>query len=313
MSGDNQDQDVQTIDESAAEQEFSEAWAEELPEEPETPGETDDDEPRLDDEDQPVTPPAPAAPGPGDDNDGDEDLDAIRGEVDKLQQRLRSAEGRLRNQHSEKLAGEVEQMRRQLEQMQKLQDGDHRRQPAAPSGPDDDAGFIPDGFNKEDWELFQRDFPDNAKAIKEQQQATGTVDQRLARLEQERAAREQEEARQKFEAPILAEHPDYREICEKQAADVMDFVKSIDDPLKRQGAELVIQQGTPEQIIALVSDFKHWKAGKAKPGKPQTQPTRDPSAATAVPSRGGSRASVAASGALHKDDYDAAWDTAKID
>ena len=306
----NQEQQPQNPTESAAEQEFSKAWAEELSEETGKPEEEDDLEQRLEDEDQPASPPAPAAPGSDDDGKGDEDLDAIRGEVDKLTQRLRSAEGRLRNQHSEKLKAEVAQMRQQLEQMQRLKDGEQRQQPAGNGGPADDEHFIPDGFTKDDWELFKRDFPDNAKAIKEQQLGAGTVDQRLAKLEQEREARELEAARQQFEAPILEKHPDYKDICTQQGAEVMEFVKAIDDPLKRQGAELVIQHGTPEQIIALVSDFKHWKANKGKPAT-QPKPTRDPSAATAVPSRGGSRASVAA-GAPNKDDFDAAWHSAKV-
>lgn len=251
-------------------------------------------------------------------HDSDESFEAMEADAERLQQRIKSAEGRLKHQHNEKLASDVQAMRTELAEMKKQQQllvDDPQKAPAAQRDRQQ-GNQKTEGFNDDEWNDFNDDF---ASGDDKANKGTGDVTQkRLSALEQELAARKQQEVRNQFEAPILEAHPDYKTILKEQANDLMEFVNGIDDPIKQQGALMVVEQGNPQQIISLVGEYKTWrdaKSGKSSTQQSQNKPTstiRNPTAAMAVSSRGGSKPNVNTASAGNKDDFDDAWDKAVV-
>ena len=247
---------------------------------------------------------------------GDESFESMEADAERLQQRIKSAEGRLKHQHNEKLASDVQRMRTELAEMKQQLLVDDPQKTAAEKRQAPKGEKKPDGFDDEEWNDFNGDFSSNADDNKKP--AGDVTQKRIEALEQEIATRKRQEAVQQFEAPILTAHPDYKTILKEQADDLMAFVNGIDDPIKQQGALMVVEKGNAQQIISLVSDYKTWRDAKA--GKPSTQQpnkpaptTRNPTAAMAVASRGGSKPNINTNtSAGNKDDFDDAWDKAAV-
>lgn len=216
---------------------------------------------------------AQAAMAPADDKDDkntdpNDDIEKSRAQ---LQQRLRSAKGRLaKDPGSEKLAAQVAQLTRAIESL-----ADPASLPAASAAAPASAApaaaqVVPEGWTAEEWQSFAQDYPDDAADILAAQgPAEDTAQAAQAQVD---AAHQALESRKQFNAPIVAAHPDYYEIVSAANWPQFEqFIASIDDDVKRAGAMRIVESGSAAEIIALVSQYK---AYRNPPPPPQGQAVR---------------------------------------
>ena len=245
-----------------------------------------------------------------------------------LQQKLRSAEGRL-----SKFEESVEEMRERLKQQAKPADdnaddksgsdtaGENQNNGSQDKPPVDDANFVPPGMDKDDWLDLQEDYPDTAKALKEK---FGN-DQKLAKenkelKEDQKKAQEDKEAFDAFRSEILDVHPDYDTAIVPHLEDVQTFIDEQSSAVIKQQYQRIFQAGSAQEINALVTDYKAARKTGSSDSPPPDNPDQSSSppaskkvdAAMAVPSRGGGNPNLS-KGKPDMDDYDSAWDEAEVD
>lgn len=259
------------------------------------------------------------------DEETDFDEAKLNEEVAKLQQKIRSAEGRLAKQESESLRNSVATMRDEIKKLQEIQksiaqpDKDDKAKAASTKSSGGNEEVIPTGFTKEEWTAYQADYPEYADAVLRQDKALrkDLVDakQRLEKIEKADTEKQYEVARKEFNAGIIKAHPDYEQIETQEADKVLAFIDAQEDPIEREVLRSIVERGSQQQIIGLVTRYKTWRDGpKPDATKQQTNTqTNDTTkkriaGATAVPGRGGSRPDLNKSGAPDKDDFDGAWD-----
>lgn len=222
-------------------------------------------------------------------------------EIERLEQKIRSAEGRLRKQPNESLRQSIAEMRDQLNSLLDEKSG----------------GFIPDGYSKDEWETFKEDYPDYAANVEKQARETRETKRRLAKVEEEIESEKVQTARKQFLAPIIEAHPDYEDIVKNQSADIFKFVESIKSPIEREVMRAVIEKGTQGEIIDLLGRYKGWRNGGNTPQRRQ-QNDQSPRSSeinsrvkdlAAVPSRGSQPRAAAVRG-RDLDDFDAGFEEA---
>lgn len=257
-----------------------------------------------------------------DDAEEETDFDAVKlnDEIAKLQQKIRSAEGRLAKQESDSLRSSVATMKEEIKKLQETQklvapsdDGAKGKKAADKTAADDE--IVPDGFTKEEWAAYQNDFPEIARGLLTQEKArrrdVDDAKQRIAKIEQASKEKQDEELRKAFDAEILKVHPDYKQIETQEADKVIAFIKAQEDPIEQRVLFEIVESGSQKEIIGLMNRYKVWRDGqKPSQKQPLTNGTTSKriAGATAVPGRGGSRPDVSKSGAPDKDDFDGAWD-----
>ena len=247
---------------------FDDAWNEDV---------TDDDFEYEDDGD---TSDEEAAEGDEFEGDTDDELDESedddqadentnKEDESKEQQRYKSWEGRLKAEEN-RLKAEREEFER------KQKEGQQQKEPQ--SDDEQDTDDSPDEFEEE--------FPEVADYLKKHIQP---LREQLtqSQIEQQRKAEEAHINR------IVASHPDALEVAQSDS-----FKSWIEDQPYKKATEYVhIQQnGTPEQVIAMLDDFKQHKPNKPRPN----------SASSVVKTR----RTAKPRGHVAKDDFDGAWEEA---
>lgn len=276
--------------------------------------EESDDEEKVDSDASDVT--------EGDDDSDDEDDDAdertpeeLREELKAVEQKLRSAEGRL--QSAGKTEIQVEELTKQkndlLDVLKKgnssaaiSKDGEGK----AGSENGDGDEIIPEGFTPEEWGEYKEDFPKQAKLALAQEKRLRAADVKLESAEKLAETASQAAALAEFNQPILSKHADYEEIC-REPAELQKFIDSQSPALKR-AYEGIVESGTQGEIIDLIDRFKKsLPAGDKKTANEDNSKNSDKAAkakkALAVKSSKSSSPNVN-KGEKDMDDFDAAWD-----
>jgi len=209
-----------------------------------------------------------------DDTDEEGEADESQPEPDdKETQRLKSWEGRLKAEETRIKRDREEWERRQQETYANKNDGDN---------PDQDTDNSPDEFESE--------FPEFAQYAKQQAVA------QTKPLQDKLTAYEQEKAQQQAEAHtnrIKASHPDAFDVAQSPAFD--EWIENQPFKVAQQYIQ-VKQQGTADEVIAMLDDFK------SQSTKPKPKPTPPSSVKT--------RRTAKPKGRVAKSDFDGAWDEA---
>lgn len=227
-------------------------------------------------------------------------------DLEKLKQKLKSAEGRL-----SKFEENVAEMREKLEQSQeKPPETPENNQQAGDQEFQKESEFVPPGMDKDDWLDLQEDYPDTAKMLKEKFQKEQTLEQENRSLKEQQAEEAEEfKAREAFRQHILNEHPDYDTEILPRMDDLKAFIAEQSSAVQKQQYERIFEAGTAAEVSALVTDYK------AARGQSTSTPTDTPNAkkridsALAVPNKGGSNPNLN-KGKVDMDDFDAAYEEA---
>ena len=215
-------------------------------------------------------------------------------EVTKLQQKLKSAEGRLN-----KFEESVEDMREQLKKYEKPEASEDEPESTGDTDKSetDDSEFIPPGMDKDDWLDLQEDYPDTAKALKEKfQNETDLSSENKALKEKQEQLETEQEARAQFRKTILDVHSDYDSVIAPKLDDLQAFIKEQSSAVLQQSYQRIFETGTADEVNALVTDYKAAR-GLSKEttdsdppestATPDKKPNKKLDDALAVPSRGG--------------------------
>jgi hypothetical protein len=261
---------------------FDDAWNDDAPDtddfEDDTDDDTSDQEAVEDDIDEDSTDEL--------EEEGDEDESDDQGEEepeetddnveqsteDKEAQRLKSWEGRLKADDARLKKEREELLRKSTEGKQR--EGDE-------SNDEQDTGNSPDAFEEE--------FPEVADYLNKHIQP---LREQLSKSQLE----QQQKAQEAHVNRITASHPDAITVVGSEG-----FQSWIDDQPYKAAKEYVhVQQnGTPEQVVAMLDDFKKHKSESTKPA-----PTKQPSSVVKT------RRTAKPKGRVSKNDFDGAWEEA---
>lgn len=261
---------------------FDDAWNDDAPDtddfEDDVNDDTSDQEAEDDDTDEDSTDELEEESDEDESDDQDEDEstetddDVEPPTDDKDAQRLKSWEGRLKADEAR-----LKREREELESKQK-----EGKQPEGNESDDEqDTDNGPDEFEEE--------FPEVADYLKKHIQP---LREQLSQSQ----LKQQQEANEAHINRITASHPDALTVAGSE-----DFKSWIDDqPYKKAKDYVHVQQnGTPEQVIAMLDDFKKHKSESTK-----SAPTKQPSSVVKT------RRTARPKGRVSKDDFDGAWEEA---
>lgn len=261
---------------------FDDAWNDDAPDNDDFEDDVDDDtsdqEAEDDDTDEDSTDELEEESDEDEPDDQDEDEstetddEAEQPTNDKDAQRLKSWEGRLKADEAR-----LKREREALESKQK-----EGKQPEGNESEDEqDTDNGPDEFEEE--------FPEVADYLKKHIQP---LREQLSQSQ----LKQQQEAAEAHINRITASHPDALKVAESE-----DFKSWIDDqPYKKAKDYVHVQQnGTPEQVIAMLDDFKKHKSESTK-----SAPTKQPSSVVKT------RRTAKPKGRVSKNDFDGAWEEA---
>lgn len=221
-------------------------------------------------------------------------------DLEKLRQKLKSAEGRL-----SKFEESVAEMRERLEKSQPEPEKNPQAEDDKPNH--NDGEFVPPGMDKDDWLDLQEDYPDTAKLLREKFTQEQANDRKIK--EQQAREADEEKAREAFRQHILNDHPDYDTEILPKMGDLKAFIAEQVSAVQKQQYERIFEAGTAAEVSALISDYKAAR-GQSNP-KPtdSTTATKRINDALAVPAKGGSSPNLN-KGRVDMDDYDAAYEEA---
>ena len=238
-----------------------------------------------DEADTSTEPPQELPPDPPADEKPADDLETLK-------QKLKSAEGRF-----VKFEEHIEELREKVAAQEA---------PEETGEPEDDGSEpleLPEGWNQDDWQDFSADYPVQAELYSKQLRQVQQLSQRLDNSEQrnhaERQAREADQA-------ILSAHPDYRELLSSERQQIVEFIEGQKNPVLKSAYHQIYNEGTADQIIDLVSDYK----ARGRSGQPQkSSVSQRMDDALAVPGRPAQPVNMSGrAGMPDKDDFDASWD-----
>ena len=238
---------------------------------------SDDDDLQWPDEDSSDAPDEPAVeepiPEPEPEPEPDDDLE-------KLRQKVRSAEGRY-NRFGE----DIDAMRRELAQRE-------GQEPEVSDTP-----ILPEGWTQADWEDFATDSPTEAELLQANAREQNRLRQRLDDFDRNQV---EQESRRAFRSRVLDAHPDYEPMMASEGAQFKKFVEQQQNPLVKKAYQQVYQQGTADEVIELVNQYKLSRRG--------SDTDRRINESLAVTSRSSMPASNSYGGLPDINDEDAAWD-----
>jgi len=256
----------------------------------------------------------------GDDDSDDEDADdrtpeELKDELKAVEQKLRSAEGRL--QSAGKTEIQVEELTKQkndlLDVLKKGSSSaaiskDGEGEAGSENGGEDE--IIPEGFTPEEWGEYKEDYPKQAKLAQAQEKRLRAADAKLESAEKLAETASQATAMAEFNQPILSKHADYDEIC-REPAELQKFISEQSPALKR-AYESIVESGTQGEIIDLIDRFKKSLPAGDKKTVDEDNPKNSDKAAKAKKALA-VKSSKSSSPNVHKgekdmDDFDAAWD-----
>lgn len=264
------------------------------------------------------------------DGQGD-DEQSLRAELEKLNQRYKSAEGRFKQFGNwlEETENRIKQIQAQLGEATGAEGGEPSRQSSDDSGGGQDTGpsdsdaseTAGSGERPEDYIAeYREDLPEAAKAqemtlekLRELEQNQQATKQMLQEVQAERERREQEE----FNNRVRAVHRDFDDFLDPtEVENITDWASRRDDPLERRAYLEAIQSGDPPEVIQVISHYKQ-DTGKGEP--PVSQGASQDSQAQAraddalapPPSRGQAPPPGTGVAAAPADDFDAGYDEAR--
>ncbi|WP_420588231.1 hypothetical protein [Bacterioplanoides sp.] len=210
-------------------------------------------------------------------------------DIASLKHKLRSAEGRLT-----KFEEHVEDLRKKILS---------RETPNEPETPEEDT-FLPDGWSQEDWEDFSADYPVQAELLEQQSRQVRQLNDRMQTTETHISVSEQNK---EFEDTILKAHPDYDDLLANERQQIVDFIEGQPNPTLKSAYQQVYQNGSAEQIIDLVTDYKeHGRQPAGKNEPPVSSSTVNN--ALAVPGRSRSPSNITGkSGMPDANDFSGSW------
>ena len=269
-------------------QAWSDAWSDETDRED---GALSEDPPPAVDEPDPEAPP-PEQPPAGQEQEPEPEPEPEEPEtIESLKQKLRSAEGRFN-----KFEEHITDLRQKIEQREKPDEPEETPEPDT---------FLPEGWSQEDWDDFSTDYPVQAELLENQSRQVKSLTDRLDTTEQHLSVTEQNRV---FNDSIRKAHPDYDDLLADERQQIVDFIEGQPNPTLKAAYQNIYQDGSAEQIISLVSDYKEngrKPAGKDKP--PVSQ--RNIDNALAVPGRSRSPNNISGRAGLpDEDDFDGGWD-----
>ena len=224
-------------------------------------------------------------------------------DIDKLRQKLKSAEGRLG-----KFEESVEEMREKLNKLEQPEASEDKTEPT-PDTPDD-SEFVPPGMDKDDWLDLQEDYPDTAKALKEKFSEDNKVKAENRELKEKQAQEATDkEALEAFRKTILDVHPDYDTVIAPKLDDLQAFIQEQDSAVMKQQYQRIFDSGSAEEVNALVTDYKAKRGLNKNPTTPDPTPDKKLDNALAVPTKGGGNPNLN-KGKVDMDDFDAAYEEA---
>lgn len=224
----------------------------------------------------------------------DHEADSPASEQDRaqLEHKLRSAEGRYRKseQKLQEFEHSIADMRQQLSAM---------TAPVNPEPePENDPPLMPDGWSAEEWQDYKDDQPVTAEI---QEQQIRKVQQLTDKIDTYQQDVEQHEQHRRFRDTVLTAHPDFDDLLASQKDDIEHFIKIQENPLLRQAYQQVYDAGTAEQVVQLLTDYKHQQEAP----KGQTLSARAQQALAVAGHN--SQPALTHSGRVNPDDFDAAW------
>jgi hypothetical protein len=261
---------------------FDDAWNDDAPDtddfEDDVNDDTSDQEAEDDDTDEDSTDELEEESDEDESDDQDEeesaetDEDAELPTDDKDAQRLKSWEGRLKADET-RLKREREELERKQKEGKQPEDNESNDEQDTDNGPDE----------------FEEEFPEVADYLKKRIQP---LQEQLSQSQ----LKQQQEAAKAHINRITASHPDALTVAGSE-----DFKSWIDDqPYKKAKDYVHVQQnGTPEQVMAMLVDFK-----KHKSESPSPAPAKQPSSVVKT------RRTAKPKGRVSKADFDGAWDSA---
>ena len=233
-------------------------------------GDSGDDTTPRDDASDPA--PGPADPSPDSPEPPPDD------DLDRLRQRVRSAEGRY-----QKFGEDIDAMRRELAEKE-------GREPEVPDTP-----VLPEGWTQDDWEDFATDSPTEAELLQANAREQHRLRQRLDDYDRHQS---QQESINAFRQTVLTAHPDYEPLMAQEGDQVRAFIDNQPNPLVKKAYQQVYQQGTAEEVVELVNQYK----------LSRNRPDNRISDSLAVPSRSPVPDVSRYGGLPDANDEDAAWD-----
>lgn len=217
-------------------------------------------------------------------------------DLEKLKQKLKSAEGRL-----SKFEESVAEMRERLEKSHP--EPEKNQQAEDVNSQDNNSEFVPPGMDKDDWLDLQEDYPDTAKLLREKLTQEQAADRQIK--EQQAKEAEEHKAREAFRQHILNDHPDYDTEILPRMDDVKAFIAEQSGAVKTV-YQRIFDAGTAAEVSSLVTDYK---AARSQSKATNATSKERINSALAVPGKGGSSPNLS-KGKLDMDDYDAAYEEA---
>lgn len=261
---------------------FDDAWNDDAPDtddfEDDADDDTSDEEAEDDDTDEDSTDELEEESDEDESDDQDEDESTETDDEveqptnDKDAQRLKSWEGRLKADEA-RLKREREELERKQKEGKQSEGNDSKEEQDTDNSPDE----------------FEEEFPEVADYLKKHIQP---LREQLSKSQLE----QQQKAQEAHISRITASHPDAIAVVGSD-----DFQSWIDDQPYKTAKEYVhVQQnGTPEQVIAMLDKFKKHKSESTKPA-----PIKQPSSVVKT------RRTAKPKSQVSKNDYDGAWEEA---
>ena len=215
---------------------------------------------------------------------------------EELEQKIRSAEGRYQKSE-EKLQEFQESIQSMQQQLATLKETAPDPDESQDTGEDQDV--VPDGWSKEEWDDFKDDQPVTAEL---QEQQIRQVQKIREDLDDYRTQKDAADFQEQFRNTVLSAHPDYDDLLKDERTHIEDFINQQTNPIVKQAYQHVYDQGTAEEVVQLVSDYK---AVRSNSGHKSSISKVDQ--ALAVTGRSASP-NVSHRGTVDPDDFDQAWD-----
>ena len=171
---------------------------------------------------------------------------------------------------------------------------------AGPDGEtsDDPQPVVPEGWSEDEWNDFKDDQPVTAELHEKQ---IRQVQEIKDNLNDYRTQTEAATFQEQFRSTVLAAHPDYDDLLKDERTHIEDFINQQANPIVKQAYQHVYDEGTAEEVVQLVSDYK------AVRGNGQSVSSRKAKEAMAITGRAPSP-NVGHRGRVDPDDFDQAWE-----
>ena len=214
-----------------------------------------------------------------------------------LEHKIKSAEGRY--QKSEEKLQEFQQSIQSMQQQ--LESLNEKKPDPEPQDTGAEAQeVVPEGWSKDEWDDFKDDQPVTAELHEKQSRQVQLIREDL---DDYRTKQDAVTHQEQFRNTVVTAHPDYDDLLKNERTQIEDFIEHQSNPIVKQAYQHVYEQGTADEVVQLVSDYKGVRPTKGQ-GK-SSNSTADE--ALAITGRSASP-NVNHRGTTDQNDFDRAWD-----